>query len=654
MRWGDTHGSFNPFTDNGWFKFFSGYLGNQSRPGGPFQMAVTYIYNNGGSVNLSPTFTDPQTCQQLGVTTQWQSQGATGNNCIKINTPAEPLYPAQTIQKNPPATGYDMSTTGTPGTKPMAWTHNSTACKGDNTTPAALLSLNMGFDCSSYLQPIAEGDWLEDVKDLGNDGGGPELFFVAKKTVKLDGTIDLVLSRQAGAVPTPYCVGQMQQHGASGTWFLAPIPVRECGGNVFWINASDGSIGTSSPNWEPDDPRGYMTHTVLLYTQKTESLTNWSVGSGNLGGYQSIGEYGFGYGIRSGPFPSVITTNFPQYAVGSMTPFAADLNGTDGNQSHPGENIEYNGAGQPFITGLDGRPFGTAAGGVPTAFNQTVTRVSGTTNTYKIGPVLGARLMNINIKVKELMGWHDHTLMKDASGPTSASTFGDSTLDTFCYAYKAGECRPGSLQGDVYAALTYANTAGACIVDMSDRTPCVVPVAHHAFRYTQYDVNKSDPLDSRQRILTSYLDGAGFSDNYANHHGTDGGGWMIGNSHFANGERSMLMGVKDPRWQEDSENRTDFVQIPITLSGQTGDIVRIRFGYNPNLYCTTRQEQCSTGAANGDPFAFATVDPVNWQACDSGCTVNIAGYANRVLYYQIDRKNGSTSMTSATQILAVQ
>jgi hypothetical protein len=81
--------------------------------------------------------------------------------------------------------------------------------------------------------------------------------------------------------------------------------------------------------------------------------------------------------------------------------------------------------------------------------------------------------------------------------------------------------------------------------------------------------------------------------------------------------------------------------------------VRIRFGYDANLYCTSRKESCSTGATNGDAFAWLS-EPINWQSCGTGCTVTIPAISGRVLYYAVDRKDASgTIVSGGVQAVAV-
>ena len=154
----------------------------------------------------------------------------------------------------------------------------------------------------------------------------------------------------------------------------------------------------------------------------------------------------------------------------------------------------------------------------------------------------------------------------------------------------------------------------------------------------QYDVSKPDPTGARWRVLTSFWGGPGRTNNYANVHGTDGADWVFGVGKWADGVRTQIFGAKVPFWQLDSQYRGDFIKVPVKVGGRFGDKVRIRFGYDTNLYCTSRQDACSTGAANNDPFAWVS-EAVNWTTCDNGCSVTIPAIGNRVLYYVVDRKD---------------
>ena len=113
-------------------------------------------------------------------------------------------------------------------------------------------------------------------------------------------------------------------------------------------------------------------------------------------------------------------------------------------------------------------------------------------------------------------------------------------------------------------------------------------------------------------------------------------------------------GVKLPPWpNEDSIARNNFVKIPLSFGGQTGTSVRVRFGYNANLYCSTRQEQCSTAVANADPYAWLS-EPQHWTACSNACQVQIPAIFWADLVYVVDRQSSAGTVVSGpVTIMAV-
>lgn len=632
LRWAGMHGGYGNKTPDGWIAYaLMGTLQSPKQAGiGQYTMQVNQIYNNSGLKSMTSTFTDPVTCEALGVTDgRWLAQGATGKNCIKVNVNTEP------VNTNPSL--LDMSTSAAPGTRPTAWPHNSNSCGGDGTT----------LNCWTYLQPVAEGDWLRELGDPNGDLGA-ERFLVAKKTVLGDGTIDLVLSRAASAAPVPLCVGWKTSHPA-GFQFLVDVPFA-CGGNEYWTQASD-----SSHTIYADNPVPYGAHTNLQYDAATGSFTQWTPYSYALGGYNA-GQYGFGYGVRSGTLPGFFSKQY-DYGLGMIYTFSGSIAGLDAIQTHPGSLLSYDALGNRSISGLDGRPLGGAGGGDPLVWYHNLSAVVNTQHVYKISLPLqtpgGQPLPNTGLERKKraMVGWYGHTLLSDISGPNSQIT--DSTPDSFCIADLPGECVPGSQKGDEYVSVINAELSGQCLLSYTRRTPCLASLPNEVARFVQYDVSKPDPTGARWRVLTSFWGGPGRTNNYANVHGTDGAGWVLGVGKWADGVRSQIFGAKLPSWQVDSQYRGDFIKVPVKLGGRPGDKVRIRFGYDTNLRCTSRQEACSTSAANNDPFAWES-EPVNWTACDNGCTISIPAIGNRVLYYAADRKDTTGKVVSgAVQALPV-
>ena len=313
--------------------------------------------------------------------------------------------------------------------------------------------------------------------------------------------------------------------------------------------------------------------------------------------------------------------------------------------------------GRKSVFGLDERPLGGAGGGDPLVWYHTLSTISGMQNVYKISlPLQSAggqplQYTGLDRKHRATVGWYGHTLLKDISGP--GSQISDSTPDSFCVADLQGECDANSQKGDQFVSVLNTDLSGQCVLGYVRRTPCLASLPNEVARSVQYDVSKPDPTGSHWRVISSFWGGPGRTNNYANVHGTDGTGWVIGAGKWADGVRSQLFGAKLPSWQFDSQYRGDYIQVPVKVGGRSGDTVRIRFGYDLNLYCSSRQESCSTGAANNDPFAWLS-EAINWQSCDNGCSVNIPAIGGRVLYYVIDRKDSSGNVSSsATQVIAV-
>ena len=119
-----------------------------------------------------------------------------------------------------------------------------------------------------------------------------------------------------------------------------------------------------------------------------------------------------------------------------------------------------------------------------------------------------------------------------------------------------------------------------------------------------------------------------------------------------------------PAFPADSVNRTTFVPVNVTYQGVPfASNIRARFGYLENggdlLQCTAYARDCSTeipSGAPGDPYSF-TNESVTRQSCANGaaCTITIPSLPNRLMYYVIDRLDGSGNVvaSSSMQVVAV-
>jgi hypothetical protein len=585
-----------------------------------WDIAINQIYNNGGSTALSATFTDPQTCEQLGVTdARWIALGATGRNCVQMDI-QDPVATAPASK--------DMQALGTlpTGSRPVPWPHNSTACGGDGSTS----------NCWSFLQPIAAGDMLIDY----NQSGSHDLFVVAAVTPisgNPNATAHVVLSRYFN--PFGQCASSGSAAHSSG-FFLTETQPWTCSGAAF-ILYPNGNLS-----------RGKVDNTAL----NSGHIIQWPINDKFIlsGPYvvdfaNDLGGYGTGYGVRIGTIPDVWGKGV-SWGVQSLFPFNQNFNslGIDYIQTHAGGLT----SGCPTCQWiLDGRPLGGASGGSGQLWNHKYVLMPGTQSVYKLDLPAGNTLDFKNKALRLFAGQH---LIQNISSPTARVS--DSTLWQGCAAYASGECYSGSHAGDIYEVVPQATTSlGYCAIDMTINTPCAVQVGPEVAAYTQHDISGPDPLGLRGRVLTMAFNGPARTNNYANMHGLTNGDWGVTTVAWGDGRRSDVFGVRlPPLPNTDSMIRNTFVPVPVSLGGQFGSSVRIRFGYAEYgtdvnaqpLFCSAnRQEDCSTAVANSDPYAFVS-ESQNWTACTSGCLVNIPAVSGRVLYYVIDRKLPSGSIVS--------
>ena len=126
-RWGGHHWYAAAFTSDGWIATPSTPLNVAGETGlGEYTIDVSRIYG-AASTELTANFRDARTCEELGVINpNWQLMGASGQNCIKINIPREPV--------NEAPSRADVVTNVAAGSRPRAWRHNSAECSGDGTT----------------------------------------------------------------------------------------------------------------------------------------------------------------------------------------------------------------------------------------------------------------------------------------------------------------------------------------------------------------------------------------------------------------------------------------------------------------------------------------------------------------------------------------
>ncbi len=600
-----------------------------------WDVAVKQIANNGGSLALSATFTDPQTCEQLGVTDpRWIAMGATGKRCIQLDV-GDPVATQPAPQ--------DLKPLGTlpTGARPAPWPHNAASCGGDGSTT----------NCYSYLQPLQPGDFLVDLR-----AGAREAMLVAQVTpVQNDPAVTAHIVVARGIQHSPNDCAAPQNH-AAGFVLTAWLPMNCYYPGFILFPNGDVSQGLS------DDA-----------TLKAGHVIEWWLGADLLtvGPYvvsfgDKLGGYGTGYGVRVGQPLSVWGSGF-SWGVQSMFPFDGSFHGVGIGivQSHPGG---LTSACPDCRWILDGRPLGGAGGGASQLWDHTYSRVAGTNNIYRLD-LPHNQNTSLDLKRQSVRMWAGAHLIQNISGP--GSQLSDAKPWQGCIAMLPDECVAGSQPGEIFEVVPSATISRGCQIDMTINTPCVAPMGPHVAAYTQHLISGADPNGRNGRVLTMALGGPGRTNNYANIHALNTGDWGVTAVAWGDGRRSDVWGVRLPplsRFSADVNNsidRTTFIHIPVTIpqSDDDSSAARIRFGYaefganamGQPLFCSpNRLEDCTTAPANGDPFAFAS-EPQNWTPCGQGCTVSIPALSQRVLYYVIDRKLSDGSIqTGPLQVVAVE
>ena len=178
-------------------------------------------------------------------------------------------------------------------------------------------------------------------------------------------------------------------------------------------------------------------------------------------------------------------------------------------------------------------------------------------------------------------------------------------------------------------------------------------------------IQSSDLLDDNKGVLVRRLSN-GFSaykteNVFWNVRATPSGKWVFWTATNVEGARNELLMMKLPPLPGlESVNRGTFVTIPVRVGPAAGmPAARARFGYAENgaaakLYCTQRQVDCTTSAPGGTPFVWSD-EAQTPESCATGCTIVIPAIPGRVLYYAIERQDGSGNWTPGiTQAIAVK
>lgn len=582
-RWGGVHGSAGNVTPN-YGELYLVPLVN-------FKMPLVSI-DGLGSTALASAYNDTRTCQALGVSDPtFIAEGATGNVCIAVTVAREP---------------YDSAPTATDLAK-FPDPSNAASCGGDGSTT----------NCWAKLQNTIEGDYII---DAGTNG-----YYEQFRIVKKISSTRLILQRGASTGLTDCTVAPRTDHAAG--WNFAMWMRGSCGAGAYYFDTS-GNVLLDSASMT-------CCHGDWLTDNTTDIGT----------AIQSD------YDIRAGDMASKLGKPADFHSYGSYSPTFAGSSASLSPgfiQSHPSAR-QHNALPAERRWALDGRPYGGEQGGSALLFYNSVT-ATGTANVYKVtaptsGPNgTGAVVSGMDRKRIPLHVWAGKNLLRDKSGPGSVLAATD--LWNYCVVDFAGECAAGSSKGDVYMNVPQADTSGTCQVQFEINTPCWTSASPPVPFITQFGIDRPDASGLYWRRVSTFLNGIGGTDNFWNARSLPDASWIFTASKWLNGYRTEIMMAKLPPWPaDDTIQRGTFIPVTVQINGNSQRTYRARFGYDTNLYCTTRQEQCATVASGNAPFQWVS-EQLPWQNCNGPCQLSIPAVSGRVLYYVVDALDANGTLSS--------
>jgi hypothetical protein len=495
----------------------------------------------------------------------------------------------------------------------------------------------------SSLQALQEGDFLNDL------GAIPyaEQMVVVKKVVNAPNDIDLTIMRYWGDLYN--CDNHNRLSGAQ---------VHKNG-------------------WVPYMVVSYGCQDTLGYADVTDSA--WRIGDGRL----TLQHYDIAPGSGSGQFTYVagggitaavnlsfsqIMTQAPQVGVVNEYPTfggsSASLSSVNTLQTYPAFR-QVTAQPSEKVWKSDFHALNTAYGaaqdnpvGLTSGMNMNLIRgtqydsASQTSTVYKITNLPSG----IDRKRLPLMGFAGYHYLTDMSAP--GSVISDTTKYRICVADIAGECRPNSGAGDIFATIPGADflNNGWCFTNTYEyNIPCIFSANPMGGWGIQEQIAPPDTNATKGRRLSMGFVNPGRHFTFSNWVPSPDASWGFLSPPFINGIRNDIFAMKLPPWPAaDTINRADFVPLTVNVTALPGaSTARAVFGYAENgppdhFYCTTRQETCTT---SGTPFAWLS-EPQQLQQCHAGCTIHIPAIAGRVVYYRLDWMDAAGRVLSSSAINA--
>ncbi len=501
----------------------------------------------------------------------------------------------------------------------------------------------------SKLQNMQAGDWV--LTDAGHQGENLVILLISYNDTN---DIDLWLLRWAGHnYINPLFDGRddINSSGHSDPWILYMGP-------TYATNST--AIDASNPNgtWVKDNPIRFAGHGAAA-PGSTPGLFSYLQG-------WFTGHY---IGAVNKPVSDLLWARLEPSAP-IWPPFAGSSKGAPFEISQAYNSGTYAAHTADLAFFVDYRHFNPSNGGGyelngGAGFgSMSLTLVAGTSKTYRVAADCCANGSS-DYKRLGLSGFAGRYMTRDVSSPNTTNT-GDLADWSHCRAFNADECIQGSSPGNLYMTLPKVDLSSQCASSQfTQAIPCLFQPSGWTGQSTQVRLDVADSSGWLTRKFGYVHNHPGTVYGFSNCRPTPDAQFMLCPGDWLDGVRSEWLAYRiAPMLPTDSVNRTGFVPITLTYPGApfaTG--IRARFGYLENggdlLRCTAYGQDCSTeipASASSDPYSF-TNETVTRQNCANGatCVITIPSLANRVLYYVVDRLDGSGNVvaTGALQAVAV-
>jgi hypothetical protein len=374
-----------------------------------------------------------------------------------------------------------------------------------------------------------------------------------------------------------------------------------------------------------DDPTGSDNTNTL-----TINSTNWP-----LGGHDDWGanlRLTEGYFAVKGPLMADLT-QAPNFNL-DASPLFAGIRGVAYGSSFAAHPSYHQSLALPRDQAwfLDQLPFvGDLLG-----FNPPGTLISGQLWKVVIKPGI-----EWNRKVLPTFAVAGATQLTDISRPGSVIRDTPDDSYKYCEARVAGECRPGSTPGEIYANVP--SSSGVCGVQAPNDL-CIGNHPVHGQSVVQLGLTNSTN-DQFSRVLTHGLATYRQMGYYATAKSLPDASWIMFSYLSPSHVQNEIFLLKPPPYVRDQLDRSTFLRIPISIAAPQGmrtASAAVEFGYAEygpadSHFCTSRKEACVAVAGtitDAEPFSY-TSEAYTRMPCANSCTIPLPLVPNHVAYYTV-------------------